>query len=138
MVVVSAMVGLIAGILAGLFNPSGIQGSAGRDLSREPGEPTTTTAPPLPETFYTVVLTSVPRSEDRSEVEARAQDFRGEGIQDVGVLDHSRYSSVNPDYWAVYSGVFESEERAAAHRDDLQSRYPDLARCYVRKVTNEP
>jgi hypothetical protein len=139
MVIVFAVVGLIVGILVGLFNASNARG--GGDASGQLSDETSITHPSggdLPESFFTVVLNSIPRSRDRSVAEARAQALKSEGVDDVGVLDPSRYSSLAPGFWAVYSGVFQSQDEAAAHRDRLRDRYPDLRSCYLKSVTNQP
>jgi SPOR domain len=134
MVVLLAVVGLIAGILAGLFNPAG-SGQGQGQSQRRGGQSTTTQSPALPDRFYTVVLASIPRSMERSEAEARAEKFRNQGVEDVGVLDPQRYSSLNSGYWAIYSGVFQDDRAAAtARRDELHDRFPS---AYVKLVRNE-
>jgi hypothetical protein len=137
MVVMFAVVGLIAGILTGLFNPAGSRQDPGQGLSQRTDAPATTRSDALPERFYTVVLASVARSRDRSEAEARAEEFRGEGIQDVGVLDPERYASLSDGFWAVFSGVFETQGEAADHRDELRASYRNLANAYLKTVNND-
>jgi SPOR domain len=137
MVIVFALVGLIAGILVGLFNATGTRQEAGAGVTERSDESTTTETTELPDRFYTVVLASVPRSRERSDAEARAEAFRAEGVQDVGVLDPTRYSSLADNFWAVSSGVFETQQEAADHRDELRSRFPDLANAYLKLVRNE-
>ena len=135
MVIVFAVVGLIVGILVGLFNASNAHN--GGDAGGQIGAETTVThaGDALPPRFWTVVMTSFPRSSERSVADARAKVLKGEGVEDVGVLDPSQYSSLRA--WAVYSGVFETQGQAAAHRDDLRGRYPDLQGCYIKSVTND-
>jgi SPOR domain len=136
MVVLLAVVGLIAGILAGLFNPAGSGQDPGQGLSqRRGGQSTTSQSQALPGRFYTVVLASIPRSRERSEAEARAETFRNQGVKEVGVLDPQRYSSLNSGWWAIYSGVFQDDrDAAAARRDELRDRFPS---AYVKLVRNE-
>jgi hypothetical protein len=138
MVMVFAVVGLIVGILVGLFNASNAHngGDGGGPVDAE----TTVTHAndALPARFYTVVVNSIPRSRDRKVAEARATQLEGEGVEQVGVLDPSQYSSLAPDFWAVYSGVFESQSDAVAHRNDLRKRYRELGGCYIKLVTNAP
>ncbi len=138
MVIVFAVVGLIVGILVGLFNASNAHN--GGDAGGQIGAETTVTHAndALPSRFYTVVVNSIPRSSDRKVAEARATQLKREGVEDVGVLDPSQYSSLAPNFWAVYSGVFETQSEAAAHRDDLRKRYPELRGCYLKTITNEP
>ena len=137
MVLVFAVVGLIVGILVGLFNASNAHngGQAGGQVDAE--TTTVTNANDgLPPRFWTVVLNSFPTSSERSVVEARADQLKTEGVEDVGVLGPSQYSSLNA--WAVYSGVFETQSEAAAHRDKLRGQHPDLQGAYIKSVTNDP
>jgi len=140
MVALFTAVGLIAGILVGLFNPSGVHRGQGEGLDDQRTEQSTspTGVGALPDPFYTVVLASIPISRDRSEAEARAQALRGEGVKDAGVLDPERYSSLSPKFWAVYSGVSSNQDVALAYRDDLRERYPDLAGCSLKEVSSKP
>ena len=138
-----AMVGLIAGILAGLFNPAGSGQDPTRATSQQDAEASTTTqAATLPDRFWTVVLASIPRSRDRAqaEAEARAAALREEGVSDASVLDPDRYTLSN--FWAVCSGVFDAagdgaQRAAKAHRDALHDRFPDLASAYIKLVRNQ-
>jgi SPOR domain len=135
MVVLFAVVGLIAGILAGLFSPAGSRQGAGQAVGQPPGEASTTTrVPDLPDRFYTVILASIPRSQDRSVAEARAERFRAQGVEDARVLDPERWSSLDHNYWAVSSGVFEDKGDADAHRRELRDRFPN---AYRKLVSNE-
>ena len=136
MVIVFAVVGLIVGILVGLFNASNAHngGDAGGQIG---AETTVTHNDALPARFYTVIVNSIPRSRDRKVAEARARQLRDKGVEDVGVLDPSQYSSLAPNFWAVYSGVFKTQSEAAGHRDDLRQRYPELRGCYLKTITNE-
>jgi hypothetical protein len=136
MVALFAVVGLIVGILGGLFNPAGTRQEPAQGISeRRTDESMTTRAETLPDAFYTVVLASIARSRDRSEAEARAQKYRAEGVEDVGVLDPRRYSTLAEDFWAVYSGVFDTQRAAAEHRDELRAGFPDLDSAYLKFVS---
>ena len=131
-----AVVGLIVGILAGLFNAAGPRREPGRAVSDHSiEESTTTSGQALPDRFYTVVLASIRRSTDRSVAEARAEKLRTEGVEDVGVLDPRRYSTLDEDFWAVYSGVFDTQRAAAHHRDELRASFPDLDGAYLKLVS---
>jgi len=139
MVAIFAMVGLIIGILVGLFNPSGAQ-RGGEGLADQRAEqPTTTAADALPDQFFTAVLASIPVSRGRSAAEARAQTLRDQGVRDVGVLSPRRYATLADDYWAVYSGVFSTPEDAVARCRELKDQHPDtITSCYSKNVSNEP
>jgi hypothetical protein len=64
---------------------------------------------------YTVVLNSIPRtSSGRLTALAEARQALGRGLPKVGVLDSSRYSTLHPGYWVVFSGVYDTPGKAAA------------------------
>jgi hypothetical protein len=63
---------------------------------------------------WTNILVSVPKVEGRDAAVARAEQARRKGLRQVGVLDSSRYASLNPGYWVVFAGVYPSEPEAAS------------------------
>jgi hypothetical protein len=63
---------------------------------------------------WTIVLASVPQTRGRREADARAERARARGLTQVGVLDSSRYASLHPGYWIVFSGVYGSEAEATS------------------------
>ena len=83
-------------------------------------EPTVTNASqleqwPAERKGWTIVLVSVPKVEGRDAAVARAADARKRGLKRVGVLDSSRFASLHPGYWMVFSGSYPSEPEAASH-----------------------
>ncbi len=64
---------------------------------------------------WTIVLVSVPKVEGRDAAVARAANARQRGLDNVGVLDSSRFSSLHPGYWMVFTGSYQSEPDAASH-----------------------
>jgi hypothetical protein len=86
--------------------------------------PTTTT---LPDEFETVVLGSF---NERALADARLALVRRQGVKNAGLLDQERYQLGTR--WAVYSGVFESEDEAEAHMEQL--RQLGISECYVKPV----
>jgi hypothetical protein len=139
MVLVFGLVGLIVGILVGLFNPAGSGRDPGLAVSDRRGETVTTRegSGSLPASFYTVVLASVDRGRPRAEVDARAATYRNQGIDDVEVLDPARWSSLAENFWAICSGVFDTQREAADHLRDLRGRFPNLGSAYLKPVNNE-
>jgi hypothetical protein len=126
---VCAVVGLLIGVALGLSSGGGP--AEARSARKAAGRPATT----LPGSFYTVVLASIPTEQGRQVANARAASIRRDGLQDVGVLESSRYpKTLNPGYFVVYSGLFPTEGEASDHRDEIASRFPELARSYVRPV----
>lgn len=136
MVAIFAVIGLIGGILAGLFDASGAQRGPGQDASDRTAQVPSSSSAALPKSFYTVIVASVVVSQGRSVAEARAKAIRESGVEDVGVLDSSRYRSLSANYWAVYSGVFSTWQQAKDHRDQIRAAHPDLANCYAKQVTD--
>jgi len=70
---------------------------------------------PADRTAWTIVLVSVPKVEGRDAAVARAADARRKGLKGVGVLDSSRFASLHPGYWIVFTGSYPSEPEAASH-----------------------
>jgi hypothetical protein len=135
MVAVFALIGLIGGILFGLFSPSGAQ-RPDQNVSDRTSEASSSTVAALPDNFYTVILASIATSAGRSVAQARADAYRNSGVDNVGVLDSSRYGSLTAHYWVVYSGVFPTWREAIDHRDEIRGAHPDLANCYAKQVTD--
>jgi hypothetical protein len=63
---------------------------------------------------YTVVLAALPKTVGANAARARALAAVGAGVPDVGVLDSSRYASLHPGYWIVFSGVYRTLDEAIA------------------------
>jgi len=69
---------------------------------------------PSGEDGWTIVLASLPQTRGSKPAIARARQARARGLQAVGVLDSSRYASLRPGYWIVFSGVYASEAEATS------------------------
>ncbi|HWQ22954.1 MAG TPA: hypothetical protein VNK94_02500, partial [Gaiellaceae bacterium] len=69
---------------------------------------------PAGEEGWTVVLATLPQTEGRRAAIARAREARRRGLPAVGILDSSRFASLHPGYWVVFSGVYPSEAEAAS------------------------
>jgi hypothetical protein len=69
---------------------------------------------PVGQGSWTNVLVSLPKVEGRDAALAQAEKARRQGLRQVGVLDSSRYASLHPGYWVVFSGVYASEPEAAS------------------------
>jgi hypothetical protein len=120
-------------------------------------EPTTATAPTVPTTTtetrarppaqrrrliewprgrsaWTLVLASLPTSAKREAAAAKARQALQAGLPQVGVLESSRYSSLHPGYFVVFSGVYTSLSTA----QDAASRAAELGygNAYARRVTS--
>jgi hypothetical protein len=124
MAAVAAVLGLVAGAILGLSSP----GSP--PTAQASGPPETTVAPTtttLPEEFETVVLGSF---DDRGLAEERLRLVRSQGVKDAGLLDDQRWDLGTR--WAVYSGVFRTEEEAEAHKEEL--RQFGISEGFVKSV----
>jgi hypothetical protein len=106
----------------------------------EPPPPTATapapgslTAWPAGRSGFTVVLESLPTSSGRSLAVERARAASRAGLAQVGVLDSSRYSSLHPGYFVVFSGVYGSLGQAQAAQATAAAKGFRLA--YAREIT---
>ena len=103
--------------------------------------PTTTAAPPRRNAVlswpnrngYTVVLNSIPTANGRSSAVAQAKQAASRGLPQVGVLVSSRYSSLHPGYYVVFSGIYSSfgPAQAAVSR----ARAAGYGAAYARQIT---
>jgi hypothetical protein len=82
---------------------------------------------------YTVVVESVPTSAGRSIAVARARSAKRAGLPQVGVLDSSRYSSLHPGYWVVFSGIYGTSADADAARQSAAEK--GFTAAYSRQIT---
>lgn len=107
------------------------------DSNIQPDDPANTRAPsaggtvgtwPDGKEAYTVVLLS---SKSRAGADKRAKELAASGV-DVGVLESSDFKSLRGGYFVVFSGQYESRERAEQVSDKLA---PKAAGAYVRRVT---
>jgi hypothetical protein len=103
--------------------------------------PATTTAPqpgaltawPAGRSGFTVVLESIPISSGRSLAVARAREASRAGLPEVGVLDSSRYSSLHPGYYVVFSGIYSSRSEAERGRSAASAK--GFGTAYAREIT---
>ena len=88
-------------------------------------EPTTTTKSKRPkgakngrfvwprnENGWTIVLVSYPKTNGRPTALQTASRAARAGLQQVGVLDSSRYASLQPGYYVVFTGVYPAKTDA--------------------------
>jgi hypothetical protein len=80
------------------------------------------------------VLASLPTSAGRPAATAKARQALAAGLRQVGVLDSSRYASLHPGYFVVFSGTYDSLSDA----QDAASRAADAGygNAYARRVTS--
>jgi hypothetical protein len=82
---------------------------------------------------YTVVLQSIPTTSGKTQALQIARRALATRLPQVGVLDSSNYSSLHPGYYVVFSGVYDSLDRAQRALAPAKSAGFTLA--YARPVT---
>jgi hypothetical protein len=105
------------------------------ELPTAPGSPSTraTTVPapsnpnalavwPAGESGYTDVLESLPVTGGLAAAVARARQAKRAGLKQVGVLTSSQYSSLHPDYFVVFSGIYRTQADANAGLSAAQAK----------------
>ena len=89
---------------------------------------------PMSEDGFTVVLKSVPTSNGRSQAEAAADKARTNGLPQVGILNSSDFSSLNPGYYVTFTGIYDTQSQANAALPNARSK--GFPTAYVREVSN--
>ncbi len=107
-----------------------------------PGDATTTAPAPAARGLtawpgrngYTVVLESLPSGgTGRTLALRKARQALSAGLQQVGVLDSGKYSSLHPGYFVVFSGVYRSQAEAQRAVSDVHAKgFPS---AYARQIT---
>jgi zinc-ribbon domain len=69
---------------------------------------------PVGQEGWTITLASLPQTGGRQAAVERAGEARKRALPTVGILDSSRYASLHPGYWVVFSGVYSSEAEATS------------------------
>ena len=133
--------------------PTGTVGPPPAPEPPPPPEPTITTPEPPPQeapppppasnelvtwpqdrSGYTVVLESIPTSAGRALANQKARAAQEAGLEEVGVLNSSRYASLHPGYFVVFSGVFDSMADAQSTLETAQSN--GYRAAYARQITS--
>ena len=73
---------------------------------------------------WTIVLLSLPQANGRAAAVAKAVDARSGGLRRVGVLNSSRYASLHPGYYVVFTGIFDTEAEAASALQRARAVFP--------------
>jgi hypothetical protein len=80
---------------------------------------------------WTIVLLSLPQANGRAAAAEQATRARSRGLRRVGVLDSSRYASLHPGYYVVFTGVFDTEAEAASALQRARAVFPA---AYQREI----
>jgi hypothetical protein len=86
---------------------------------------------PAGEDGWTIALASLPQTEGRRAAVARMRQARRRGLSPVGIIDSSRYASLHPGYWLVFTGIYGSEAEATS---ELQRARRASRTAAVRRV----
>ena len=86
---------------------------------------------PPGQTAFTIVLASVPQADGLAAARQLARNALADGLSDVGVLNSSNYSSLNPGYYVVFSGVYDSIAEAQSNLNAAKTTFPQ---AYPRKI----
>ena len=88
---------------------------------------------PAGQVGWAVILASKSQSEfQETDAQAIADQAATAGVQMTGVLDSSLFPTLNPGYWAVFSGPYATKDEAQAAATTIQGQgYPD---AYARQV----
>ena len=107
----------------------------------EPTTPGKTTRAPRPKPTviswpdrngYTIVLASIPLDGGATEARKRAGDALAKGLPEVGILVSSRFSSLHPGYYVVFSGVYGSLGDAQGGLSAVSSKF---RQAYTREIS---
>jgi hypothetical protein len=80
---------------------------------------------------WTITIASLPQTGGRKVALTRAQQAAKSGLRTVGVLDSSRYASLHPGYWVVFSGIYATEAEATS---DLEAARGFARSASVRRI----
>jgi cell division septation protein DedD len=81
---------------------------------------------------WTIVLFSYPKTVGVAQAQATALRAAQHGLGKVGVLDSSRYASLQPGYYVVFTGIYGS--KADADASVATARQAGFAGAYSRQV----
>lgn len=103
-------------------------------IASGPGPPV---APP-PEFWTVCVWCDFGTHDPRSDAESIAMQLRAAG-KPAEILSSTDYASLNRDYWVVYSGVFDTQQAAAAHLDSLaRAGFTGFVRLVSKRAAPQP
>jgi hypothetical protein len=101
----------------------------------EPGSPSAgngRTEWPANETGWTIVLVSYPKTFGHPQALATASTAAKKGLNQVGVVDSSKYASLQPGYYVVFTGIYGTRAEAdAAVSTARQAGFPG---AYSREI----
>jgi hypothetical protein len=114
--------------------------TASTQTGTQPAPPNQTKPPPATlkewpagRSGWTVVLQSLPATNGKQFALAQARNAVHSGLQDVGIIDSSQFSSLHPGYYVLFTGIYSSFDDANTGSTTARSHgYP---RAYPRHIT---
>jgi hypothetical protein len=106
---------------------------------RVPKKPATAVGSPAPAAWpsgrngWTIAVESYAVAGGTAAAYATAARAAKSGLPDVGVLDSSKYSSLHPGYYIVFSGIYSSPDEAQAALPSV--RASGFGSAYTRKIS---
>jgi hypothetical protein len=88
---------------------------------------------PTGQSGWTVVLASLPTANGRDFALAQARAAEHGGLEAVGIIDSSRFSSLHPGYYVLFAGVYSSFDDA--NTGSTTARAHGYPRAYPRRIT---
>jgi hypothetical protein len=86
---------------------------------------------PRPQRGWTIVLVSLPQSGGSAAADAKAAEARKGGLRRVGVINSSRYASLHPGYYVVFTGIFDTQTEAVSALQRAKAVFPS---AYAREI----
>jgi hypothetical protein len=86
---------------------------------------------PRPQRGWTIVLLSLPQSGGSAAADAKAAEARQGGLRRVGVINSSRYASLHPGYYVVFTGIYETQTEAVSALQRAKAVFPS---AYAREI----
>jgi hypothetical protein len=80
---------------------------------------------------WTIVLQSIPKAKGRARAVSIAVAAQHRGLPRVGILDSSRFASLHPGYWTVFTGVYQTQPDATG---SLQQARVVVKTAHVQRV----
>jgi hypothetical protein len=100
--------------------------------ARHPATPTGRLAWPASENGWTIVLVSYPKTNGRPAALATASRAARARLRQVGILDSSKFASLQPGYLVVFTGIYGSQDDADAGVST--ARQAGFSGAYSRQV----
>lgn len=104
---------------------------AGAQLAPPPGGRGKIVDWPAGQEGWTITLASLPQTGGRRAAVLRARAAKRHGLRTVGILDSSRYASLHPGYWVVFTGVYATQAEASSA---LQPAHAFTKTAAVRRI----